>query len=79
MDIQAKVFDIVAEVLRIRREKITFSSKFKEDLGADSLDLIELEIAIENEFDIKIPDEDAELMLLIGDVVQYIKSKKGVK
>ncbi len=75
MDVQAKVFDTIAEILGTHVENISVTSKLREDFGADSLDLTELTIALENEFDIDIPDKDAAGMLLVGDIVQYIRGK----
>lgn len=69
-----KVRDIVSEQLGIDAEEITMESSFVDDLGADSLDIVELIMALESEFDMEIPDEDAEKISTVGDVVEYIKA-----
>ncbi|SKA76324.1 acyl carrier protein [Clostridium sp. USBA 49] len=69
-----KVRDIVSEQLGIDAEEITMESSFVDDLGADSLDIVELIMALESEFDMEIPDEDAEKISSVGDVVEYIKA-----
>lgn len=65
----------IAEQLSIDADEITMESAFVDDLGADSLDLVELIMALEEEFDMEIPDEDAEKITTVGDVVDYIKSR----
>ncbi|MDZ8223967.1 acyl carrier protein [Nostoc sp. ChiVER01] len=71
-----KVKDIVAEQLSVEdKTKITPQSKFMEDLNADSLDTVELVMALEEEFDIEIPDEAAEQILTVQDAVDYINNK----
>jgi acyl carrier protein len=71
-----KVKDIVAEQLSVEdKTKITPQSKFMEDLGADSLDTVELVMALEEEFDIEIPDEAAEQIVSVQDAVDYINNK----
>ncbi|MEH2435651.1 MAG: acyl carrier protein [Nostoc sp.] len=71
-----KVKDIVAEQLSVEdKTKITLQSKFMEDLGADSLDTVELVMALEEEFDIEIPDEAAEQIISVQDAVDYINNK----
>lgn len=69
-----KVKGIIAEQLGIEEDEITMESSFLEDLGADSLDLVELIMALEEEFDIEFPDEDAEKVATVGDVVEYIRA-----
>lgn len=69
-----KVKSIISEQLGVEEEEITMESSFIDDLGADSLDIVELIMALETEFDIEIPDEDAEKVTSVGDVVEYIKS-----
>lgn len=69
-----KVRDIISEQLGIDSEEITMESSFIDDLGADSLDIVELIMALESEFDMEIPDEDAEKISTVGDVVEYIKA-----
>lgn len=65
----------IAEQLSIDADEITMESEFIDDLGADSLDLVELIMALEEEFDMEIPDEDAEKITTVGDVVDYIKAR----
>lgn len=74
-DLQSKVIDIIVEELGVEREKVTPESSFMEDLGADSLDTVELVMAFEKEFDIDIPDEDAEKMRTVGDALKYLNEK----
>lgn len=69
-----KIKNIISEQLSIDSEDITMESSFIDDLGADSLDIVELIMALETEFDIEIPDEDAEKISTVGDVVEYIKA-----
>ncbi len=69
-----KVKEIVAEQLGVEPEEVTLESSFIDDLGADSLDIVELVMALEEEFDIEIPDEDAEKISTVNDVVEYIKA-----
>ncbi|MBE6057673.1 acyl carrier protein [Clostridium sp.] len=69
-----KIKATIAEQLSIDEEEITTESSFIDDLGADSLDIVELIMALETEFDLEIPDEDAEKISTVGDVVNYIKS-----
>jgi acyl carrier protein len=69
-----KVRDIIAEQLGIEADEITMESSFVDDLGADSLDIVELIMALEEEFNMEIPDEEAEQISKIGDVIEYIKS-----
>lgn len=68
-----KVKGIVAEQLGVDEEEVTMDSSFVDDLGADSLDIVELIMALESEFDIEIPDEDAEKASTVGNVVEYIR------
>lgn len=69
-----KVKSIVADKLSVDEENITMESAFVEDLGADSLDIVELIMSLEDEFELEIPDEEAEGIITVGDVVEYIKS-----
>ncbi|WP_040211678.1 acyl carrier protein [Clostridium polynesiense] len=69
-----KIKSIIADKLSIDEDTITMESAFIEDLGADSLDIVELIMTLEDEFEIEIPDEDAEGIVTVGDVVEYIKS-----
>lgn len=68
-----KVKSIIADQLGVDEEEITMEASFIDDLGADSLDIVELIMALESEFDIEFPDEDAEKVVTVGDVVDYIK------
>ncbi|MGI6703147.1 MAG: acyl carrier protein [Clostridia bacterium] len=68
-----KVREIIADQLGVDEEDIVSDARFLEDLGADSLDLVELIMALEEEFDLEIPDEDAEKISTVGDAVEYIK------
>ena len=76
MDIKEKVIDIVEKQLNVAREKITQESKIVEDLGADSLDVVELTMAIEDEFGVAVSDQDAEKLISVSDVVKHIESKQ---
>ena len=69
-----KIREIVADKLNISEDKITMDSAFLEDLNADSLDIVELIMALEDELDMEIPDEDAENFVTVGDVVKFVKS-----
>jgi acyl carrier protein len=77
-DLQDKVKDIIVEELGVEREKLTNEASFMEDLGADSLDTVELVMAFEKEFNIDIPDEDAEKMRTVGDAMNYLREKEKV-
>ncbi len=74
MSIEARVRSIIADQLGITEEEIKPESKFIEDLGADSLDIVELIMAMEEEFQTEIPDEEAEKIRTVGDVMEYVKS-----
>ncbi|MBD7914095.1 acyl carrier protein [Clostridium sp. Sa3CUN1] len=69
-----KVREIIAEKLSINEDNITMDSSFVDDLNADSLDLVELMMALEDELDTEIPDEEAENFKTVGDVVKYLKN-----
>ncbi len=69
-----KVKAIIADKLSIDEDSISLDSSFAEDLSADSLDIVELIMALEDEFDLEIPDEDAEGIVTVGDVVDYIRN-----
>ena len=68
-----KVKNVIIEQLGVAENNITMEASFIDDLGADSLDIVELIMALEEEFDIEIPDSDAEKVVTVGDVVEYIK------
>ncbi len=70
-----KIKSIIAEQLGVKAEEVTDNAKFVEDLGADSLDTVELVMALEEEFGIEIPDEDAEKMTTVGAAMKYIEEK----
>jgi acyl carrier protein len=72
-----RVRAIIAEQLGVKLEEVTDSASFIEDLGADSLDTVELVMALEEEFGIEIPDEDAEKMTSVGEAIKYIESKSA--
>ena len=72
-EIFEKVKGIIVEQLGVADTAVTMEASFIDDLGADSLDIVELIMALEEEFDIEIPDADAEKVVVVGDVVDYIK------
>ena len=69
-----KIREIIADKLSINEDEITMDSAFLEDLNADSLDIVELIMALEDELDMEIPDEEAENFVTVGDVVNFVKS-----
>jgi acyl carrier protein len=73
--IEEKVKDIIVEQLGVNPEQVTPTASFIEDLGADSLDIVELVMAFEEEFSVEVPDEDAEKLQTVGDVIKYIEEK----
>ena len=75
-NILEKVTEIIIDKLDVDKSKITLEAKFIDDLGADSLDTVELIMQFEEEFEIEIPDEDAEKILSVGQAITYIDSKK---
>ena len=75
MALEDKVKDIIVEQLGVNPEQVTREASFIEDLGADSLDTVELVMAFEEEFGAEIPDEDAEKLTTVGAVIDYLKSK----
>jgi len=79
MAIEDKVKEIIVEQLGVDAEKVTSTARFVEDLGADSLDTVELVMAFEEEFDIEIPDEDAEKIRTVNEAVEFVKQKAGGK
>ena len=79
MTIPEKVRGIIAEQLGVKPEEVTPEAKFIEDLGADSLDTVELVMALEEEFGVEIPDEEAEKLVTVGDALRYIEQKAGQK
>lgn len=71
-----KVKAIIVDQLGVEEEEVTEEASFIEDLGADSLDIVELIMALEEEFEIEVPDEDAEKLATVGDAIQYIREHK---
>jgi len=75
MNLEERVKNLVVTQLGVDASKVTTTSSFIDDLGADSLDTVELVMAFEEEFDIEIPDEDAQKMRTVSDVLAYLKDK----
>ena len=75
MSVEQRVIEIVCEHLAVSKETVTRSTSFVEDIGADSLDIVELVMEFEKEFNIDIPDEDAEKLRTVGDAVAYLEAK----
>ena len=73
--VEEKVRDIIVDQLGVNAEQVVLTARFIEDLGADSLDTVELVMAFEEEFEIEVPDEEAEKLQSVGDVVTYITSQ----
>lgn len=78
-EVVAKLKTIVSDRLDVEEDQVTPEKNFVEDLGADSLDIVELIMGIEEEFDIEIPDEDAEKLTSVGEAMNYTLSKIGVE
>jgi acyl carrier protein len=76
-NVEAKVREIIINELGVEPEKVTPEASFVEDLGADSLDTVELVMAFEEEFGMEIPDEEAEQLQSVGDAIRYIQEKAG--
>jgi acyl carrier protein len=74
-EVAQKVKSIIAEQLGVKPEEVTDSASFVDDLGADSLDTVELVMALEEEFGIEVPDEDAEKMTTVGEAIRYVEDK----
>lgn len=77
MSVENKVKEIVAEQLNVEMSELEMNKSFLNDLGADSLDIVELVMAMEEEFELEIPDEDAEKIQTVGDAVKYITEHKS--
>ena len=75
MDVQAKVKDIIVQQLGVDLDKVTTEASFVDDLGADSLDVVELVMAFEEEFGVEIPDESAEKIATVKDAVDFLSQK----
>ena len=76
-NIESQVIDVIVEQLGVDREKVTPDAKFIDDLGADSLDTVELVMTFEEKFSVEVPDEDAEKLKSVADVVKYIEDHKA--
>ncbi len=74
MDVEKRVKEIIVEQLGVNESEVTPEAKFIDDLGADSLDLVELVMALEEEYNMEISDQDAEKILTVGDAIEYIKT-----
>ncbi|HOY10894.1 MAG TPA: acyl carrier protein [Candidatus Omnitrophota bacterium] len=79
MAVEEKIRSIIAEQLGVKVDEVTSQASFIDDLGADSLDTVELIMALEEEFSVEIPDEDAEKMTTVGDAIKYIEEKATKK
>ena len=75
-EIAERIKSIIVEQLGVSLEEVTPEASFIEDLGADSLDIVELIMALEEEYDVEIPDEDAEKIQTVSDVITYVQSRK---
>ena len=75
MDLEQRISEIIVEQLGVSRDDIESQSSFTDDLGADSLDLVEMVMAMEEEFGVEIPEEDSEKLQTFGDAVAYLKEK----
>ena len=78
-EVQSKLKEIVMDRLNAEEDQIKPEASFVEDLGADSLDIVELIMGIEEDFDIEIPDEDAEKLTTVGEAMEYVKTKLAVE
>jgi len=77
MSIEEKVIDIISQKLNLSKDQIKPEASFVDDLGADSLDLVELVMAMEEAFGMEVPDEEAEKLRTVKDVIDYVKAKTG--
>jgi acyl carrier protein len=77
--VEERVIEIVCENLGVNKEQVTRNTKFIEDIGADSLDIVELVMELEEEFEITIPDDQAEKIKTVGEAVDYIEKEMGKK
>ncbi|MBN1596171.1 acyl carrier protein [candidate division FCPU426 bacterium] len=78
MSLEAKVKEIIVDQLGVNADEVTNEASFIEDLGADSLDTVELVMALEEEFNMEIPDEEAEKIKTVGDAIEFIKTHANV-
>ncbi|MBC8069040.1 MAG: acyl carrier protein [Deltaproteobacteria bacterium] len=76
-DIEARIKEIICEQLDVKPEDVSEAKNFTEDLGADSLAIVELVLALEEQFDVKIPDDEVDKIKTVGDAVSYIKQRTG--
>ncbi|HAE20576.1 MAG: acyl carrier protein [Verrucomicrobiaceae bacterium TMED137] len=76
-NIQEKVTEIIVEQLSVTADQVTPESKMIEDLGADSLDAVELVMAVEEEFGIEVPDEEAEKLISVGDIISHVEKAQA--
>lgn len=76
-ELEEKINKVISDKLGVTADKIVPEAKFVEDLGADSLDQVELVMALEDEFNLEIPDEDAEKLKSVAEVLNYVKSKQA--
>ena len=74
--VEQRIKDIIVEQLGVNADQVTTDAKFIEDLGADSLDTVELIMALEEEFGLEVPDEEAEKLQSVGDVIKYIEDNQ---
>ena len=77
MAVEDKMIDIIVEQLSVDRDKVVPGASFVDDLGADSLDLVELIMAMEEEFDVEIPDEEAEKIVTVQNAIDFVAKIKG--
>jgi acyl carrier protein len=77
--VEERVIEIVCENLGVSKEQVTRSTRFIDDIGADSLDIVELVMELEEEFEITIPDEEAEKIKTVGEAIDYIEKEQGKK
>jgi acyl carrier protein len=78
-EIEVKIKNIIAQQLGVNEDQLVDGASFTEDLGADSLDRVELLMAFEEEFGVDVPDEDAEKIVTVGDAVNYVREKAAAK
>lgn len=77
MAVESKMVDIIVEQLSVDKDKVVAGASFVDDLGADSLDLVELIMAMEEEFDVEIPDEEAEKITTVQDAIDFVNKLQG--